>query len=81
MPPIPSPSSDNSSDPCLYTTYWTGPFAWLEKVDIPAGTVRLIVKKTSYGGQPDSLASTAPGGKSGEGDGQRLQLSAWQLLA
>ncbi|HVX09509.1 hypothetical protein [Humibacter sp.] len=79
--PIPSPSSDNSSDPCLYTTYWTGPFAWLEKVDIPAGTVRLTVKKTSYGGQPDRLASTAPGGESGEGDGQRLQLAAWQLLA
>ncbi len=79
--PIPSPSSANSSDPCLYTTYWTGPFAWLEQVDIPAGTVVLTITKASFGGQPDQLGSTAPGSKHPEGDEQSVHLAAWQLLA
>jgi hypothetical protein len=79
--PIPSPTSANGSDPCLYTTYWTGPFAWLEQVDIPAGTVELTVKKASFGGQPDELGSAAPGSGSEEKDAQEVHLAAWQLLS
>ena len=79
--PVPSPSSANSSDPCLYTTYWTGPFAWLERVDIPAGMVELTVTKASFGGQPDELGSSAPGSDSPEKDSQAVHLAAWQLLA
>lgn len=79
--PIPSPSSANGSDQCLYTTFWTGPFAWLEKVDIPAGKVELTITKASWGGQPDQLGSTAPGGYSKENDHQAVHLAAWQLLA
>ncbi|GAB3614210.1 hypothetical protein [Humibacter ginsengisoli] len=78
--PIPSPSSQNSSDACLYTTYWTGPFAWLEQVDIPAGTVELTVTKASYGGQPDELGSAAPGSNGKENDAQAVHLAAWQLF-
>jgi hypothetical protein len=79
--PISSPSSANSSDPCLYTTFWTGPFAWLEEVDIPAGNVELKITKASFGGQPDKLGSTAPGSRSKETDAQAVSLAAWQLLA
>jgi len=79
--PIPSPSSGNSSDPCLYTTYWTAPFAWLEEVDIQAGTVTLNITKASFGGQPDELGATASGSKHPEGDQQAINLVAWQLLA
>jgi hypothetical protein len=78
--PIPSPSSANSSDPCLYTTFWTGPFAWLEEVDIPAGKVELKITKASFGGQPDKLGSTAPGARSNEKDPQSVNVAAWQLL-
>jgi len=74
--PVPSPSSVNSSDPCLYTTFWTGPFAWLERVRIPAGKVRLTVTKASFGGQADELGSAAA-----EKDPEQVQLAAWQLLA
>lgn len=79
--PVPSPSSANSSDPCLYTTFWTGPFAWLEEVDIPAGNVALTVTKASFGGQPDELGSTAPGDTHAEKDPAAVHLAAWQLLA
>ena len=79
--PIPSPSSANSSDPCLYTTYWTAPFAWLEEVEIPAGTVRLKITKASFGGQPDALGSSAPGSRSAENDKEQVHLAAWQLLS
>ncbi|MEO7122176.1 MAG: hypothetical protein ABI400_03480, partial [Lacisediminihabitans sp.] len=79
--PIPSPSSANSSDPCLYTTYWTAPFAWLEKVDIPAGSVELTITKASFGGQPDGLGSSAPGSTSHEKDAQEVHLATWQLLS
>ena len=78
--PIPSPAPGNSSDPCLYTTFWTGPFAWLEQVDIPAGRVVLTITKASFGGQPDELGSAAPGAKHAEGDRQEIHLTAWQLL-
>jgi hypothetical protein len=79
--PIPSPSSGNSSDPCLYTTYWTAPFAWLEQVHIPAGRVVLTIRKASFGGQADALGSAAPGAEHAEDDRQAVHLAAWQLLA
>jgi hypothetical protein len=76
---IPSASTGNSADPAQFTTWWTGPFAWLVEVEIPPGTVTLTINKTSYGGQPDELGSAAAG--HGEADPQLVALAEWQLLA
>lgn len=56
--PIRSGTARNSSDECTHTTFWSSPFGWMEQVAIPAGTVKLRINKTSFGGQADELGHT-----------------------
>lgn len=73
--PIRSATYRNASSEDTHTTFWTSPFGWLEKVDIPAGTVKLRINKTNYGGQADEVGSTVA-----QDGGQQIRLGAFQVL-
>lgn len=73
--PYRSASTQNCSDVCNYTTFWTHPSSWLVQVPIPAGTVKLRVNATGYGGQPDALGDSV-----GHQDNQVIKLAAFQVL-
>jgi hypothetical protein len=73
--PIHSGTARNSSDECTHTTFWSSPFGWLEQVSIPAGTVKLRINKTNYGGQADALGFSV----AQDGD-QLIRLGCFQVL-
>lgn len=73
--PIRSGTQRSSSDECTHTTFWSSPFGWMEQVAIPAGTVKLRINKTSYGGQADSVGSSVA-----QDGGQQIRLGCFQVL-
>lgn len=78
---IPSPDTANSADLCVRTTWWTGPFAFLESfTPVEATSVTLNITSVSWGGQPDSAASSATGGSTGpENDAQVFRCAEFQV--
>ena len=71
---IPSPSTNNSSDICTYTTWWTAPTAWLIPLSTAqANALKLTINATSYGGQPASVGT--------EGSSQKISLAEIQIYA
>lgn len=73
--PIRSGTPRNSSDECTHTTFWTSPFGWIEQLNIPAGTVKLRINKTNYGGQADTVGFNV----AQDGD-QQIRLACFQVL-